>query len=255
MPARNYSNWIRTGSRVFALLLVAGCFLTLGEAVSQRPAEMLFDKVELRTTFGAAEEGRNGRLAVSGELIRFLDKSGREFFSIPSAAVTDLFYSRVSGRRIKTAIFVSPLLLFSKGKKHYLTVSFDDGAAFVGAVEFRLDKKNYRGILRAVESVSNVTLEFDQEGIKDEKETVAERTGEVTGASVHSMAVLELTSDPEAAEIEIDGTFAGTTPRSKSLNPGKYKIKLTKKGFDSWEREIELEPGETVPIHVELERD
>ena len=167
------------GSRqlpIVGLILPCVIAVSVGGLAAQRSAEMLFDKVELRTTFGAGEEGRGGRLAVSGETIRFVDKSGGAYFSIPASAVTDLYYSRVSGRRIKTAVFVSPLILFSKGKKHYLTISFNDGEGLVGAVEFRLDKKNYRGVLRAVESVANVTLEFDQEGIKDEKETVAVRS-------------------------------------------------------------------------------
>lgn len=234
------------------LLMISWTSLELN--ARQRSAEMQFDKVELRTTFGGADEGQGGRLAVSSDAIRFTNKSGREFFSIPSAAVTDLFYSRVSGRRIKTALFVSPLLLFSKGKKHYLTISFSDGDRLAGAVEFRLDKKNYRGLLRAVESVSDVTLEFDQEGIKDEKESVALRTDRSPDAErASSLAVLEISSTPEAADIEIDGAFVGSTPRAKSLQPGKYKIKITKKGYRTWEREIVLESGEEVPLHAELE--
>ena len=216
---------------------------------------MSFDKLELRATFGGAEEGQKGRLLVSADRIRFATKDGKaEYFSIPSDSVTDLFYSRVSGRRIKTAVFVSPLLLFSKGKKHYMTISFDSGADLVGAVEFRLDKSNYRGILHAVESVSGVRLEFDQEGIKDEKESAA--TAESGGGKTASgAAVLSIDSDPTGAEIEIDGAFAGTTPRNKSLKAGKYKIKLKKKGFKDWEREITVAAGEEVPIKGEIEKD
>ena len=41
--------------------------------------------------------------------------------------MTDLFYRRVSGRRFKTAVFVSPLILFNEGKKRYATISFKNG--------------------------------------------------------------------------------------------------------------------------------
>lgn len=214
---------------------------------------MLFKKVELRTAYQSATQGTNGRLAVSPDSIRFVSNKGAEFFSIPSGAVTDLFYSRVSGRRIKTAIVVSPLLLFSKGKKHYLTISFDDGDKLVGAVEFRLHKSNYRGVLRAVEAVSDVTVQFDQEGIKDSKETVATRTGGSDEPDSET-ATLEISSVPDGAEIEIDGSFVGTTPRTKQLEPGKYKIRLSKAGYKDWEREIEVAAGEQVPVKVELEK-
>ncbi len=212
---------------------------------------MLFKKVVLKTAYQTAKQGANGRLAVIPDSIRFVRNNGTEYFSIPSSAVTDLFYSRVSGRRIKTAIFVTPLLLFSKGKKHYLTIAFNDGDKLVGAVEFKLHKSNYRGVLRAVEAVSDVTVQFDQEGTKDE--TVATRSSGPE-AQDREMATLEISSVPDGAEIEIDGSFVGTTPRTKKLKPGKYTIKLTKAGFKDWVRKIEVAAGEQVPVKVELEK-
>ncbi|MDA2936884.1 PEGA domain-containing protein [Acidobacteria bacterium AH-259-A15] len=214
---------------------------------AQLSAQMVFKRVEARTAYGKAKEGDKGNLIVSAGSIRFLRKND-ECFSIPSKVVTEVFYSRVSGRRIKTAIAVTPLLLFSKGKKHYMTISFNDGKDLVGAVEFRLDKRNYRGVLRAVEQVAGVELQFEQEGIKDEKETIATRSGGT------NEAILQISSDPEDAEIEIDGAFAGTTPRTKKLRPGEYQIKISKKGYKSWERKIKVEAEEEVPIMAELEQ-
>ncbi len=214
-------------------------------------AQMSFKKVEVRTTYGKAEEGKKGKLIVSGNAIRFVKDNERdEYFSIPSDAVTEVFYSRVSGRRIKTAIFVNIFLLFSKGKKHYLTLSFDDGGDIVGAVEFKLDKKNYRGILRAVEQVSDVDLVFDQEGIKDEKETVASRSDAVQS----NMAVLDISSEPRNAKIEIDGAFVGTTPSTKRLDPGEYKIKISRNGYKTWEKKVRVTANEEFPLSVQLEK-
>ena len=242
-----------SGSLLAGVLLLTVTVLT-AESRAQ-PPEMSFDKLELRTSFGGAEEGQKGRLLVSANQIQFATKNGNAvYFSVPSHSVTDLFYSRVSGRRIKTAVFVSPLLLFSKGKKHYMTISFDNGENLVGAVEFRLDKSNYRGILHAVESVSGVTLEFDQEGIKDEKETVATADSDARRTQA-DLAILHIDTEPGGAEIEIDGAFAGTTPRNKSLKAGKYKVKLKKKGYKDWERELEVAAGEEIPVQVQLEKD
>jgi len=214
-------------------------------------AQMSFKKVEARTAYGKAEEGKKGKLIISGDVIRFVKDNERdEYFSIPSDAVTEVFYSRVSGRRIKSAIFVSVFLLFTKGKKHYMTLSFDDGGDIVGAVEFKLDKKNYRGILRAVEQVSDVDLVFDQEGIKDEKETVASRSDDVQS----NMAVLDISSEPRNAKIEIDGAFVGTTPSTKRLDPGEYKIKISRNGYKTWERKVRVTANEEFPLSVQLEK-
>ncbi len=132
--------------------------IALVGSIFAEEVELQFDKVELRTTFGRAKQGVKGRLNVTPERIQLVNRrpprtlSGKRFtyFSIPSRAVTDLFYSRVSGRRIKLTSFLAPFfpillpLLFTKGNKHYLTISFDDGKHLVGAIELKLHKSNYR---------------------------------------------------------------------------------------------------------------
>lgn len=215
-------------------------------------AQMKFEKVEARTSFGTAEEGNKGKLIIDANSIKFVKKNEKEeYFSIPNDAVTEVFYSRVSGRRVKTAIFVTGGLgLFLKGKKHYMTLAFNDGDDMVGAVELKLDKKNYRGILRAAEQVTGAGIQFDQEGIKDEKESFATSSS----AAQNDMAVVDISSEPRNAEIEIDGAFAGTTPRSKKLKPGEYKIKIALNGYKSWEKKIVVDSDEEFPISVQLEK-
>ena len=240
------------------LMLLAVCLTALIPGATQ--AQMVFDKVEVRTNYMAAEEGDKGKLSVDVDRIRFLkDNEREEYFSIPSSSVEELFYSRVAGRRIKTAILISPLLLFSKGKKHYLTVSFDDGGSHVGAIEFRLDKKNYRGVLRALEQVAGVTVKFDQEGVKAEEEGFAEadpaaaKQDAVDEVPGRRLATLEITSEPEGAEIMINGEFAGMTPREKPVEPGRYEVVITLPGYRSWSRSFEVGPGERFPIAVQLQ--
>ena len=62
-----------------------------------------------------------------------------------------------------------------------------------------------------------------------------------------------MSSDPEGAEIEIDGAYVGNTPRTRSVQPGEHNVKLTKKGYADWERKIAVEAGETLEINAELE--
>ena len=119
---------------------LAASFLMLTFAVSAN-GQMKFKDVQTRVAFGAAKQGNKGKLVIDAKRIRFVkDNEREEYFRIPADAVTELFYSRVSGRRIGAAIMLTPLLLFSKGRKHYLTITLDDGADLVGAVEFKLHK-------------------------------------------------------------------------------------------------------------------
>ena len=56
-----------------------------------------------------------------------------------------------------------------------MTLSFDDGGKQKGAIEFKLHKSNYRGVLRTVEQITDLTMKVDDEGIKDKEQTVATR--------------------------------------------------------------------------------
>ena len=104
-------------------------------------AQVTFDKVQIRTNFLEAEEGDKGKLVINSERIQFTKKDGvTEYFSIPAKAVTEVLYSSVSGRRKGT-------FLLTKGRKHYMALSFNDGADLVGKVEFKLHKSNYQSVL------------------------------------------------------------------------------------------------------------
>ena len=64
---------------------------------------------------------------------------------VPFADVTSVLYERAKSPRLKSAIFLSPLALFSPGKKHWLTIEWDGGYAYM-----RLDKKNQRQLRAAL---------------------------------------------------------------------------------------------------------
>jgi len=101
---------------------------------------MTWDRVKIRTASNEAKE--DGKLVVSASSIGFVHNTWWGNFSIPTEAVTKVLY-----------------------KNHYMTILFNDGKDLVGAAEFKLDRTDYHGVLRAVEEVTGVV--FDQEGVKD----------------------------------------------------------------------------------------
>ena len=59
---------------------------------------------------------------------------------------------------------MTPFLLFSKGRKHYLTITFNDGADLVGAVELRLDEEaSQRGEAPGGLDLGSTTISFSIE--------------------------------------------------------------------------------------------
>jgi len=59
-------------------------------------------------------------------------------------------------------------------------------------------------------------------------------------------------SQPEGADIEVDGNYVGSTPSSLPMTPGRHKIVVRKRGFEDWERQIQFMGGET-QVQADLE--
>ena len=97
------------------------------------------------------EEKRDARMEIDQDtqLIWIVhEKDGAEkatYAEIPFSAVNSVVYERAKSPRVKTAIFLSPLALFSSGKKHWLTIEYEGGYAYM-----RLDKNNQRQIRAAL---------------------------------------------------------------------------------------------------------
>lgn len=66
-------------------------------------------------------------------------------------------------------------------------------------------------------------------------------------------ARLNIKSNPDAADIEIDGNFVGNTPSSLELLPGDHNVVIKKSGYKTWERKLKVVGGE-VNLRAELEK-
>ncbi|MGO9094590.1 MAG: PEGA domain-containing protein [Bryobacteraceae bacterium] len=82
----------------------------------------------------------------------------------------------------------------------------------------------------------------------------AEAPSEVPAGLPGTLATIHISSDPTAADIELDGQYAGNTPSDIRVKPGQHTIKITKKGFVVWYRHIAVEGADARNIVAELER-
>jgi ABC-type phosphate transport system substrate-binding protein len=64
---------------------------------------------------------------------------------------------------------------------------------------------------------------------------------------------VSITSVPDGADIEIDGSFVGNTPSTAELTTGDHTIAVTKSGYKAWERKMKAGGGD-VRINAELEK-
>ncbi len=77
----------------------------------------------------------------------------------------------------------------------------------------------------------------------------------VSGASppqTSADASIEVTSTPSGADIELDGSFVGTTPSTVGVSAGDHAVSIKKGGYKRWERKLKVSSG-NVNISAELE--
>jgi hypothetical protein len=83
-------------------------------------------------------------------------------------------------------------------------------------------------------------------------------TSQAASESGVSATVIEgsiaIKSEPDAAEITIDGKFVGTTPSTIQLKPGDHTVLIEKTGFKSWQKTISVTAGSSVTLSATLDK-
>lgn len=69
-----------------------------------------------------------------------------------------------------------------------------------------------------------------------------------------STGKLSLSSLPDGADIEVDGSFVGNTPSDVQVSEGEHLVSIKKAGFKDWERKLKVSGGSSVHLNAELEK-
>jgi len=67
-------------------------------------------------------------------------------------------------------------------------------------------------------------------------------------------AKVTITSEPQGAEIYIDGNLSGSTPSTLNLPAGACKIILKQAGFQDWQRDLQVFAGSEVTLRATLNK-
>lgn len=114
-------------------------------------------------TIPGLKEMTEGRLSTESEqAITFMPEKSA-LLTIPYTAITGLEYGQKAGRRVAVAVLVSPLAIFSKKRKHYLTITYKDAQEKEQAGVFELGKDVVRTTLTIVEVRSGKKIEYQDE--------------------------------------------------------------------------------------------
>ena len=113
------------------------------------------------TVAGLAEKAE-GTLSTKSETAAVFDsKQARVAF--PYASITGLEYGQKAGRRVAVAVLVSPIAIFSKKRKHYLTITYTDPAGKEQAAVFELGKDVVRTTITILETRTGKKVEYQDD--------------------------------------------------------------------------------------------
>ena len=141
--------------RSIALLLV--CIFTLDFVAF---AGLGSDKTAyIGGTENQIKEGTEGQSSAKDEKNFVFEYKGGNL-AIPYSQVNDLEYGQKAGRRIGLAITVSPWLLFSKKRKHFLTVGWKDEQDKQHAAVLELGKSIIRTTLATLEARTGKKVDY-----------------------------------------------------------------------------------------------
>lgn len=98
---------------------------------------------------------------VDPENFVFLTREAR--VQVPYERVNLLEYGQNVSRRVALAVLVSPMLILSKSRKHFLTVGYADDNGKQHAMVFRVSKNDIRLVLVTLEARTGQKVQYQDD--------------------------------------------------------------------------------------------
>lgn len=145
---------------------IIGAALALSLAAANLPAASRGEDVNyVGGTMSNIPGGTDGNLDTSDpKVLKWSSSKGH--FEIPYQGITSVEYGQKAGRRVGVALVISPWLLISKKRKHFLTVGYKDSGEKQQGVVLELPKGTPRSIIAIIEARSGVKCEYESEEAK-----------------------------------------------------------------------------------------
>jgi hypothetical protein len=108
------------------------------------------------------KEGTEGKSSAKDDKSFLFEFKGGAL-KIPYEQVNDLEYGQKAGRRVGVAIMVSPFALFSKKRKHFLTIGWKDEQEKQHAAVLELGKSVIRTTIATLEARTGKKVDYQDD--------------------------------------------------------------------------------------------
>jgi hypothetical protein len=113
-------------------------------------------------TVSAIKDGSEGTASTKDEKIFVFNYDGGKL-QVPYERINDLEYGQKAGRRLGVAIALTWMALFSKKRRHFLTIGYKDDADKQQAAVFELGKNTVRVTLASLEARTGRKVDYEDE--------------------------------------------------------------------------------------------
>jgi len=110
-------------------------------------------------TLAVIEAGTDGRLSVA-DPVSLVFETRRSALRIPYERVNLLEYGQQVDRRLLEAILISPMLILSKKRAHFLAIGYQTEDGRQEAVLLKVDKKAIRAVLVSLEARTGLRVNY-----------------------------------------------------------------------------------------------
>lgn len=138
--------------------MASGLILALSITAAQPGVKAQF----IGGTLSGVSAKSSARVDMTGEdaLLFRCDKTET---SIAYRRINSVEYGQNVSRRYAAAVLISPLLLLSKSRKHYVTIGYSDAGGKQQALVFRVEKGDIRSLLASLEARTGRRIEYQDD--------------------------------------------------------------------------------------------
>ncbi len=141
--------------------MLGNIWVALGSLILALPLAAAGPGIKVHFVGGTVSEAArsNSKVDLTGA-DTLLVNLGRTEFRIPYQKINSVEYGQSVSRRYAEAVLISPFLLLSKSRKHFVTVGYVDAEGKQQALVFRVEKGDIRSLLAALEARTGRRIEY-----------------------------------------------------------------------------------------------
>jgi len=113
-------------------------------------------------TVSNLKEGAEGQSSAKDPKV-FVFESGKDRLEVPYDHIDSLEYGQKAGRRVGVAFVINPIFIFSKKRRHFLTIGYTDADGKQQGAVFELGKDVVRVTLATLEARTGRKIEYQDE--------------------------------------------------------------------------------------------